>query len=106
MNGNPTYHAIALAAGTLLVLPAPLAILTGWTPRGLRGRQLAARPYAWAVLCLYTLMPLNALPRMLDASAETVMACTVLGFVFIAAAVGCFIQAERTARRAGPKQVA
>ncbi|MCX5613405.1 MULTISPECIES: hypothetical protein [unclassified Streptomyces] len=52
MNGNPTYHAIALAAGTLLVLPVPLAILTGWTPRGLRGRRLAARPYAWAVLCL------------------------------------------------------
>lgn len=34
------------------------------------------------------------------------MACTVLGFVFIAAAVGYFIQAERTARRADPKRVA
>ncbi|WP_371591710.1 hypothetical protein [Streptomyces virginiae] len=106
MNSNPTYHTIALAAGTLLVLPVPLAILAGWTPRGLRGRRLAALPYAWAVLCLYTLMPLNAVPRMLDASADTVMACTVLGFVFIAAAVGCFIQAERTARRACPKRVA
>ncbi|PWK63102.1 hypothetical protein BCL76_12346 [Streptomyces sp. CG 926] len=100
MNGNPIYHAIALAAGTLLVLPLPLALLAGWTPRGLRGRQLAARPYAWAVLCLYALMPLNAVPRMLDASADTVMACTVFGFCLIAAAVGCFIQAERTARRA------
>ncbi|MFJ6050512.1 hypothetical protein [Streptomyces sp. NPDC092307] len=99
MNGNPIYHAIALAAGTLLVLPLPLALLAGWTPRGLRGRQLAARPYAWAVLCLYTLMPLNAVPRMIDASADTVMACTVFGFGLIAAAVGCFIQAERTARR-------
>ncbi|MFJ6484575.1 hypothetical protein ACIQK6_31275 [Streptomyces sp. NPDC091682] len=106
MNGNPTYHAIALAAGTLLALPIPVAILTGWTPRGLRGRRPAARPYAWAVLALYTLMPLNAVPRMLDASADAVMACTVLGFVLIAAAVGCFIQAERTARRAGTKQVA
>ncbi|WP_331758701.1 hypothetical protein OH787_40815 (plasmid) [Streptomyces sp. NBC_01547] len=106
MNGNPTYHAIALAAGTLLVLPVPVAVLAGWTPRGLRGRRLAARPYAWAVLFLYTLMPLNAVPRMLDASADAVMACTVLGFVFIAAAVGCFIQAECTARRADPKRVA
>ncbi|WP_329438775.1 hypothetical protein OG906_34205 [Streptomyces sp. NBC_01426] len=106
MNGNPIYHAIALAAGTLLVLPLPLAVLAGWTPRGLRGRRLAARPHAWAVLCFYTLMPLNAVPRMLDASADTVMACMVLGFVCIAAAVGCFIQAECTARRADPEQVA
>lgn len=106
MNGNPIHHAIALAAGTLLALPLPLAILTGWTPRGLRGRRLAARSYAWAVLCLYTLMPLNAVPRILDASADTVMACTVLGFVCIAAAVGCCIQAARTARRTAPKQVA
>ncbi|MEV0991849.1 hypothetical protein [Streptomyces sp. NPDC049949] len=105
MNGNPTFHAIALAAGTLLVLPVFVAILTGWTPRGLRGRRPAARPYAWAILFLYTLMPLNAVPRMLDAASDVVTVCTGLGFIPVTAALVCFIQAERAARRADSKRV-
>ncbi|MFI5671933.1 hypothetical protein [Streptomyces sp. NPDC051704] len=105
MNGNPTYHAIVLAAGTLLVLPVSVAILTGWTPRGLRGRRPAARPYAWAILCLYTLMPLNAVPRMLDAASSVATVCTGLGFIPVAAALVCFIQAERATRRADSKRV-
>ncbi|MGW0393410.1 hypothetical protein ACWDYJ_21425 [Streptomyces sp. NPDC003042] len=99
MNGNPLYHGIALAVGTLLVLPFPLAMLNGWTPRGFRGRRLAMRPYAWAVLCVYALMPLNAVPRMLDAPSGVVTVCTGLGFAFIVAAGACFLRAEWTSRR-------
>ncbi|MEU9379321.1 hypothetical protein AB0D94_36975 [Streptomyces sp. NPDC048255] len=99
MNGNPLYHGIALVVGTLLVLPLALAMLNGWTPRGLRGRRLAIRPYAWALLCLYGLMPLNAVPRMLDAPSDVVTACTGLGFAFLVAAGACFLRAERASRR-------
>ncbi|WP_329201806.1 MULTISPECIES: hypothetical protein [unclassified Streptomyces] len=99
MNGNPTYHAIALAVGTLLVLPIPVGVLAGWTPRRFRGRWSAARLHARAVLCLYTLMPINAVPRMLDASADTVTACTLLGFVSLAASAVFFIRAERAVGR-------
>ncbi|MCY0955276.1 hypothetical protein [Streptomyces sp. H27-S2] len=99
MNGNPLYHGIALAVGTLLVLPLALAVLNGWTPRGLRGRRLAVRPYAWALLCLYAVMPLNAVPRMIDAPSGVVMACTGLGFGFVLAAVVCFLRAELTSHR-------
>lgn len=100
MNGNPLYHGIALAVGTLLVLPLALAVLNGWTPRGLRGRRLAVRPYGWALLCLYALMPLNAVPRMLDAPSGVVTACTGLGIVLALAATACFLRAEWTSRRA------
>ncbi|MCX4806926.1 MULTISPECIES: hypothetical protein [Streptomyces] len=97
MNGNPAYHAIALAAVVLLVLPVFVAILVGWTPRGLRGRRPAARPYAWALLCLYTLMPLNAVPR--------VLVYTGLGFVPVTAALICFIQAGRATRQTDSQRV-
>ncbi|MFF5701029.1 hypothetical protein ACFY7H_00705 [Streptomyces sp. NPDC012794] len=99
MNGNPLYHGIGLAVGTLLVLPLAVAVLNGWTPRGLRGRRLARRPYAWALLCVYGVMPLNAVPRMLDAPSGVVTACTGLGFAFIVAAAACFFRAERVSRR-------
>ncbi|MFG2416976.1 hypothetical protein [Streptomyces goshikiensis] len=105
MNGNPTYHAIALAAGTLLVLPAFVTILTDWTPRGLRGQRHATRPYAWAILFLYTLMPLNAVPRILDAASDVVIVCTGLAFIPVTVALVCFIQAERATRRADSKRV-
>lgn len=81
------------------MLPLALAVLNGWTPRGLRGRRLSVRPYAWAFLCLYAVMPLNAVPRMIDAPSGAVMACTGLGFGFVVAAAMCFLRAERTSRR-------
>lgn len=99
MNGNPLHHGITLAAGTLLVLPLALAVLNGWTPHGLRGLRLAMRPYAWALLFVYALMPLNAVPHMLDAPSDVVTACTGLGFALIVAAAACFLRAEWTSRR-------
>lgn len=44
-------------------------------------------------------MPINAVPRMLDASADTVTACTLLGFVSLAASAVFFIRAERAVGR-------
>ncbi|MFB6518469.1 hypothetical protein [Streptomyces sp. NPDC056401] len=92
MNGNPVYHAISLAAATLFVLPFPVAILAGWIPPKLPSRA-AALPYAWALLCFYVLAPINAVPRMLDASATVVMACTAGGLVPTAAAVVFLVRA-------------
>ncbi|MFG2875690.1 hypothetical protein ACGFYU_11905 [Streptomyces sp. NPDC048337] len=42
MNGNAAHHAIALAAATLLLLPLPVLVLAGWTPRP---RNPGARPH-------------------------------------------------------------
>ncbi|WP_329383270.1 hypothetical protein OG625_21085 [Streptomyces sp. NBC_01351] len=99
MNGNPAYHAIALAAATLLLLPLPVLILAGWTPRQFTSRA-TARSYAYALLCLYALAALNAIPRMLDASAAVVTACTAAGMAFSGAAVACLARVAWTGRRA------
>ncbi|MFD8022577.1 hypothetical protein ACFV6G_19400 [Streptomyces lavendulae] len=101
MNGNPAYHAIALAAATLLILPFPVAILAGWTPPKLPSRD-AAMPYAWALLCLYAHAPLNAIPRMLDAPYPAVMACMVASVVFSMAAVACILRVAWISRRPTP----
>ncbi|MFE9803781.1 hypothetical protein ACFYP6_33830 [Streptomyces goshikiensis] len=92
MNGNPAYHALALAAATLLLLPVPVALLAGWAPRRFPARS-GAFAYAWALLCLYALAPLNAVPRMMGASTQVVMACTAAGFAFSGSAVACLIRA-------------
>lgn len=97
MNGNPAYHAVALATATVLLLPLPLAILAGWRLPRLPSRALAV-PYAWALLCLYALAPLNAVPRMLDAPTSVVTACTAAALAFSAAAVACLIRAVWVSR--------
>lgn len=105
MNGNPLYHWMALAVSTALILPVPVAILAGWTPRWMRKRQAGIRLRAYGVLCVYALMLLNGIPRIADASYETVMACMSVGFGFIAAAAVLFVLAERkdsVAQTAGP----
>ncbi|AYV25672.1 hypothetical protein EES41_02850 [Streptomyces sp. ADI95-16] len=98
MNGNPAYHALALVASTLLLLPLPVAIFAGWTPPRL-GDRSTALPYAWAALFLYTLVPLNALPRMMNSPATVVMFCTGAGPLFSLAAVACLMRSYRCARR-------
>ena len=95
MNGNPLYHWMALAVSTALILPVPVAILAGWTPRWMRKRQAGIRLRAYGVLCVYALMLLNGIPLIAGASYETVMACMSVGFGFIAAAAVLFVLAER-----------
>ncbi|MCY0933871.1 hypothetical protein [Streptomyces sp. H34-S4] len=94
MNGNPVYHALALAAASVLLLPLALAMLAGWAPPRLRDRA-ALRTYAWALLCLYVLAPLNAIPRMADAPAAVVTGCSAAGLAFVAAAATLLILTAR-----------
>jgi len=105
MNGNPLYHWMALAASTALMLPVAGAMLAGWSPPWMRKRQAGIRLRAYGFLCCYALMLLNSIPRIADASYETVMACMSVGFGFIAAAAVLFLLAGRKdsgARAAGP----
>lgn len=109
MNGNPLYHWIALAVSTMLILPVPVAILAGWTPPWMRNQQAGMRLRAYGLLCIYALMLVNGIPRIADASIETVMACMNVGFGFTAAAAVLFLlsarrdSAARTAGSAGPR---
>ncbi|MFE1036835.1 hypothetical protein ACFW40_33715 [Streptomyces sp. NPDC058807] len=105
MNGNPLYHGIMLAVSTALLLPVPVAILAGWTPPWLRKRQAGVRLRAYGILSIYALMLVNGVPRIADASFETVMVCMTVGFGFIAAATVLFLLSARkdsVARTAGP----
>ncbi|KOU10497.1 hypothetical protein ADK87_03465 [Streptomyces sp. NRRL F-4711] len=76
---------------TALLLPVPVAILAGWTPPWLRKRQAGLRLRAYGILCIYPLMLVNGIPRIADASFETVMICMTVGFGFIAAAAALFL---------------
>ncbi|MFJ7779245.1 hypothetical protein [Streptomyces yangpuensis] len=89
------YHWMALAVSTAVMLPIPLAVLAGWTPPWMRKKQAGMRLRAYGVLCFYALMLANGVPRLADASTETVVACMNVGFGFIAAAVLLFLLAER-----------
>lgn len=95
MNGNPLYHWIALAVVTVLTLPVSVAVLAGWTPPWIRKRQAGMRLRAYGLLCIYGLMLANAIPRIADASIDTAMACTYVGFAFIAATAVLILLAER-----------
>ncbi|MGI5144741.1 MULTISPECIES: hypothetical protein [unclassified Streptomyces] len=105
MNGNPLYHWIGLALATALMLPVPVAMLAGWTPPWMRKRQAGMRLRAYGFLCFYALTLVNSIPRIADASYETVMASMYAGFAFGAAGAVLFQLAERKdsrARAAGP----
>ncbi|MEU2434325.1 hypothetical protein ABZ611_33410 [Streptomyces sp. NPDC007861] len=74
MNGNPVYHWIGLAIATAVMAPMPAA-MRGWVPPWQRKKYAAGvRLRAWALLCLYGNILANGIPRLADASYETVMA--------------------------------
>ncbi|MFE0201564.1 hypothetical protein ACFW0I_38440 [[Kitasatospora] papulosa] len=105
VNGNPLYHWIVLAVCTALMLPVPVAILAGWTPPWLRKRQAGLRLRAYGILCIYAFMLVNGIPRIADASFETVTVCMIVGLGFTAAAAVLFLLSARKdsgARTAGP----
>ncbi|WP_149827315.1 hypothetical protein [Streptomyces tailanensis] len=94
VHGNPLYHWIALGIASVLLLPLSTAILRGWVPPWMRNRTGGLRLRAFGLLCLYAGTPANGVPRLADASYNTVMAgiavgigCSALaGLLFILAA--------------------
>ncbi|MFI2458185.1 hypothetical protein [Streptomyces sp. NPDC019539] len=113
VNGNPLYHWIVLAVSTALLLPVPVpvpvpvGILAGWTPPWLRKRQAGLRLRAYGILCIYTLMLVNGIPRIADASFETVTVCMIVGLgCTVAAAVLVLLSARKDsgARTTGPAE--
>ncbi|MDJ0380143.1 hypothetical protein [Streptomyces sp. G-G2] len=99
MYGNPLYRALALAAATVLLVPLAVGMLAGWTALRLTARA-AVRLYAWALLCVYALAPLNAVSRMANASPAVVSACSLAGLAFVAATTVLIVRAAGVARRA------
>ncbi|WP_405772662.1 hypothetical protein OHU34_44240 (plasmid) [Streptomyces sp. NBC_00080] len=95
VNGNPLYHWIGLAVSTAFMLPLPVAILAGWTPPWMRKRQAGIRLRAYGILCIYALMLVNGIPRIAEASFETVMVWTNVGFGFTAAAAVLLLLSAR-----------
>ncbi|MFJ3927020.1 hypothetical protein [Streptomyces sp. NPDC090022] len=86
-------HAMALGITTLLLLLPAVALLSGWTPSRLRGRTGQARTFGWSALGLYLSAPLNAVPRLVEAPAPVVLACTAAGALCAVGAAVCFFRA-------------
>jgi hypothetical protein len=95
VNGDPVYHAVALAVCTVLMVPVAVMILAGRTPSWLRRGGAGARLTAWALLCLYGLALVNGVPRLADASSRTVTLCATVGLGFAGAAAVLFVAAAR-----------
>lgn len=72
---------IGLAFFSLTLLPAGLAMAADRVPRRLRGRLAPVRPRGWSMLLIYTVGPLNAIPRLADASPNVTLVCTASGAI-------------------------
>lgn len=96
VNGDLLYHWIGLAVSTVVMVPVPVAILAGWTPPWMRKRLAGMRLRAYGVLCIYAHVLVNSVPRIADASFETVMVCMNVGLGFtIACAVLFLLSADK-----------
>ncbi|WP_030771870.1 MULTISPECIES: hypothetical protein [unclassified Streptomyces] len=72
-----------LAVFSLTMLPAGVALMTDRVPRRLRPRLAPVRLRGAAVLLIYLVAPVNAVPRLAGASPDTTLACTAAGGVFV-----------------------
>ncbi|MGW5345084.1 hypothetical protein [Streptomyces sp. NPDC004050] len=70
---------ILLILFSLTLLPAGIALLAGWAPRGLRTDRMPLRSQGAALLLIYATVPVNTAPRLAGASAATVLGCTAGG---------------------------
>ncbi|GAQ64984.1 MULTISPECIES: hypothetical protein [Streptomyces] len=82
-----TWHWIGLVFFSLTLLPAGLALVSGRIPHSLRHRLAPMRPRGLALLALYAVAPLNAVPRLAEASPVITLVATVTAA--LVAAVGC-----------------
>lgn len=76
---------------SLTLLPAGIAMASGWAPARMRARLTPVRAYGWALLALYAVAPLNAIPRLAGASPQVSLALTALAG--IVAVAGCLLAA-------------
>lgn len=97
-----TWHWIGLVFFSLTLLPAGLALVGGRIPQRLRHRLAPMRPRGWALLALYTVAPLNTIPRLAEAPPVITLVATAAAGVL--AAVGCTYAAlaPRRARNVTP----
>jgi hypothetical protein len=93
---------IGLAVSSFTLLPASVALLTGRVPQRLRPRLNPMRPRGLALLAFYAAAPLNAVPRLADASPSITLAATGLAMAVVLA--GCIVVIIATERpRATPR---
>ncbi|MEU3091370.1 hypothetical protein ACWCQ0_41945 [Streptomyces massasporeus] len=90
------WHWAGLAAFSLTLLPAGLALLTGRIPNRLHARLAPTRPRGWALLALWAAAPLNTVPRLADAPPAITLAATATAGA--AAVAGCALAAAATLR--------
>ncbi|MEU9032017.1 hypothetical protein AB0D46_31830 [Streptomyces sp. NPDC048383] len=76
---------------SLTLLPAGMAMASGWAPDRMRARLAPVRVHGWALLALYAIAPLNAIPRLAGASPQVSLALTALAG--IVAVAGCLLAA-------------
>ncbi|WP_238426722.1 hypothetical protein [Streptomyces adustus] len=84
-----TWQWIGLTIFSLTLLPAGLAMAAGWAPARLRAQLAPVRAHGWALLSLYAVAPLNAIPRLGGASPEMSLALTAVGG--IVGVAGCLL---------------
>ncbi|GAA2258839.1 hypothetical protein GCM10010145_33990 [Streptomyces ruber] len=78
-------------------------MVTGRVPDRLRHRLVPLRRRGWAVLALYSAVPLNAIPRLADAPPWMTLVTTALAGLL--AAVGCTAAIIATHRAGTPGSV-
>lgn len=100
MHGNPLYHWIPLGISTVLLLPLSLAVLRGWVPPWLRRHTGGLRLRAFGLLCLYAGTLANSVPRLANASYDTVLTGIAVGIGFFVLAGLFFVLAGRRDARA------
>ncbi|MFE3579643.1 hypothetical protein [Streptomyces vinaceus] len=76
---------IGLALFSLTLLPTGLAMASDRVPRRLRGRLAPVRPRGWALLSVYAVAPVNAIPRLAGASSDVTLAATATGGALVVA---------------------
>ncbi|MCC9710187.1 hypothetical protein E4N62_35965 [Streptomyces sp. MNU76] len=87
---------ISLAAFSVTLLPAGVALLIGRIPQRLRPRLDPMRPRGLALLAFYAAAPLNAIPRLADASPLITQAAT--GLAMVVTLTGCIVVIVATQR--------
>ncbi|WP_137988385.1 hypothetical protein [Streptomyces vilmorinianum] len=89
-----TWQWIGLTAFSLTLLPSGVAMAVDRVPERLRARPAPVPTRGRAVLLIYATAPVNALPRLADASADVTLACTVAGGAL--AVAGCLLMGWAT----------